>query len=181
MKARWLKLLVLPLLLVSLMPAGTAFADNDSGFKFYGNIGSLPSTPGWIGDWTVSGRTVHVAAATFIQPEHGPVQVGACVEVKGWLQSDGSVNAVKIETKQPYKCGSAGDGGYIKFYGIIESLPNTPGWIGDWVVSGRTVHVAASTFIKQKRGPVRVGAYVEVKGIQQADGTVNATKIEVKR
>jgi len=175
MKVRWLDLLVLVLvLLVSLIPAGTVFADDDGNYKFYGTIESLPAT-GLIGDWVVSGQTVHVTAATRIEQEHGPAVVGAYVEVKGWLQADSSVNATKIEVKQ-------GTGGsYTKFYGTVESLPNTPGWIGDWVVSGRTVHVTAATRIEQKKGPVRVGAYVEVKGLQQADGSVNASKIEVKR
>jgi len=175
MKVRWLDLLVLVLvLLVSLIPAGTVFADDDGNYKFYGTIESLPAT-GLIGDWVVSGQTVHVTAATRIEQEHGPAVVGAYVEVKGWLQADSSVNATKIEVKQ-------GTGGsYTKFYGTVESLPNTPGWIGDWRVSGRTVHVTAATRIEQKKGPVAVGAYVEVEGTQQADGSVNATKIEVKQ
>jgi ligand-binding SRPBCC domain-containing protein len=178
MKVRWLNLLVLVLvLLVSLIPAGTVFADDDGNYKFYGTIESLPAT-GLIGDWVVSGRTVHVTAATRIEQEHGPAVVGTYVEVKGWQQADGSVNATKIEVKQSP---GGGGGGYVKFYGTIESLPNTPGWIGDWVVSGRTVHVTAATLIKQKKGPVAVGAYIEVEGTQQADGSVNATKIEVKQ
>jgi len=41
--------------------------------------------------------------------------------------------------------------------------------------------VTAATFIKQKYGPVAVGAYVEVKGTQQADSSVSASQIEVKR
>jgi len=153
--------------------------------EFYGLIESLPSTSGWIGDWVVSGRTVHVTAATRIEQHHGPIAQGVCVEVKGLLQSDNSVNATKIETKEPWKCpGSGGGGGggtgYTEFYGTIETLPNTSGWIGDWVVSGRMVHVDATTRIEQEHGPVAVGAYVEVKGWMQADGSVNATKIEVK-
>ncbi len=177
MKARWSKLILLLALLVSLFPAGTVFADNDGSYKFYGTIESLPGTSGWIGDWVVSGRTVHVTAATRIEQEHGPVVVGAYVRVKGWLQGDGSINASKVEVKQSP---GGGGGGYVKFYGTVESLP-AGGLIGDWTVSGRTVHVTTATRIEQKRGQVRVGAYVEVKGTQQADGSVNATKIEVKR
>ena len=149
--------------------------------EFYGTVDSLPNTPGWIGAWTVSGRTVHVTATTRIEQEHGPVAQGVCVEVKGLLQSDGAVNATKIETKEPWKCPSGGGGssGYTEFYGTVESLPAN-GLMGDWTVSGRTVHVDATTRIEQEHGPVAVGAYVEVKGWLQADGSVNATKIEVK-
>lgn len=147
--------------------------------EFYGTIESLPSTPGWIGDWTVSGRTVHVTASTQIEQEHSLVAVGAYIEVKGTQQADGSIDATRIEVKMAEGGGGGGDGSYTKFYGTIESLP-APGWIGDWVVGGRTVHVDAATRIEQEDGPVAVGAYVEVKGWSQADGSVNAIKIEVK-
>jgi ABC-type xylose transport system substrate-binding protein len=174
MKARWLGLVMLLALLVSLFPAGAAFAGNDGSYKFSGTVESLPAT-GLVGDWVVSGRTVHVTAATRIEQEHGQVAVGAYVEVQGAQQADNSVNATKIEVKQ-----GSGSGSSTKFSGTIQSLPAS-GLIGDWVVSGRTVHVTAATRIEQRRAPVRVGAYVEVKGTQQADGSVTATKIEVKR
>lgn len=146
-------------------------------FKFYGTVESLPAN-GLIGDWRVSGRTVHVTAGTWIKQEKALAAVGAYVEVTGTQQADGSVNATKIEVKRS----SVGGGGqsYLKFYGTVQSLP-AGGLIGDWVVSGRTVHVTAATLIKQKYGSVRVGAYVEVKGTQQADGSVNAIQIETKR
>src|SRR5215510_8269477 len=37
----------------------------------------------------------------------------------------------------------------FEFRGVIEALPNTPGFIGDWKVSGRTVHVSAATKLDQ--------------------------------
>ncbi len=152
--------------------------------EFYGTVSALPSTQGWVGDWTVSGRTVHVTQTTRIEEHHGPVAVGACVQVKGMLQPDTSVNAIQIETEDPWKCpgsggGSGGNSGYTEFYGTVQQLPAN-GLIGDWTVSGRTVHVDASTRINQEHGPVAVGAYVEVKGWLQSDGSVNATKVEVK-
>ena len=52
--------------------------------------------------------------------------------------------------------------------------------IGTWVISGRTVHTSAQTRFKQEHGPFQVGAWVEVKGYQQADGSINATKMETK-
>lgn len=100
MKTPWVKLILLLALLISLLPAGVVFADDDGNYKFYGTIESLPNTPGWIGDWVVSGRTVHVTSATRIEQKKGPVAVGAYVEVKGTQQADGSVNATKIEVKR---------------------------------------------------------------------------------
>lgn len=100
MKAHWPKLILLLSLLVSLFPANVVFADSNGDFKFYGTVESLPSTSGWVGDWMVSGRTVHVAATTQIKQKRGLVAVGAYVEVKGIQQADGSVNATKIEVKR---------------------------------------------------------------------------------
>ncbi len=200
-KTRWLQLLLVLTLLIGLLPAAVAFAedginpevqglveegiapdeddeDPDSwgggNFKFYGTVESLPPA-GWYGTWTVSGRFVNVDMNTRIK---GMPAVGSTVEVKGWLQPDGSVNATKIEVK--YGGGGGGYGGaYVKFYGIVRVLPNG-GWYGDWVVNNTTVHVTSTTLIKPKRGTVRIGAYVEVKGFTQPDGSVNAIQIEVK-
>lgn len=157
---------------------GTAFASGDDGnFKFYGTVESMPA--GMYGTWIVSGRAVQVTTATRIKQKYGPIGVGSYVEVKGWLQNNGSVDATKIEGKRGNGGGGGGGNTYVKFYGIVESMP--AGMYGTWTVSGRTVNVSASTIIKQKYGPITVGSRVEVKGYQQADGTVNATKIEGKR
>ena len=54
------------------------------------------------------------------------------------------------------------------------------GFVGDWVVSGKTVHVFSSTEIRQDKGPAVVGAPVEVKGTLQQDGSYNASRVEVR-
>jgi len=147
--------------------------DDDGDFEFRGVIEALPNTAGFIGDWTVSGRTVRVSAATKIEQEDGQVVVGATVEVEGLLQTDGSVAAEEIEVE-------SGPGMEYKFTGVVEELPDTMGRIGDWKVSGTVVHVGAATVIKQDGAPVAVGVKVEVKGARRADGSVDAYKIEVK-
>src|SRR5215510_1435580 len=140
-------------------------------FEFKGMIQSFPS--GLIGEWVISGRTVHVTSETDIEQENGMVAVGAMVKVEGFLRPDGSVDAKKIEVK------SAVEGARVNFTGTITSLP--PGIIGEWHVGGRTVHVGASTRIKQKKGPVAVGVVVKVKGFQLADGSIEAEMIQVKK
>ena len=67
----------------------------------------------------------------------------------------------------------------MEFYGQIQSMPAN-GYIGDWVISGRTVRVTPQTRLKQEDGPFQVGAWVEVKGYEQNDGSIEATKIETK-
>jgi hypothetical protein len=141
-------------------------------FEFKGMVQSFPG--GLIGDWVISGRTVHVTPATRIEQEQGVVAVGAMVKVEGLLRPDGSVDARKIAVK------SSVAGARVNFNGTITSLPAS-GIIGDWQVSGRTVHVRTSTRIKQKKGVVGVGVPVKVKGIQLADGSIEADMIQVRK
>jgi hypothetical protein len=147
--------------------------DDDDEFKFRGVIQSLPPS-GLIGDWVVGGRTVHVTSSTRIKMEHGVIALGALVEVKGRLLEDGTVDARKIEVEA-----GTGGGGKSKFQGFIDQLPSG-GLVGDWVVSGQTVHVSSNTRIKAKKATITVGALVSVKGARLADGSTSATKIKLK-
>src|SRR5262245_50688410 len=72
------------------------------------------------------------------------------------------------------------DDGDFEFRGKIQTLPGAAGFIGDWMVSGRTVRVNAATEIKQEEGQVAVGAYVKVEGALQNDGSIIAREIEVE-
>jgi hypothetical protein len=157
-------------------------AGGDGRDELKGTIESLPSTQGFVGDWRVAGRTVHVSTATIIDTEHGAVAVGAAVEVHGTQQTDGSINATRIEVNPSN--GSSG-GGSIEgqatgFKGTIQTLPGTANLIGDWTISGRTVHVVSSTKLRSEHGAFAVGVRVKVKGMLMSDGTVVATKIQVR-
>src|SRR6185436_12721596 len=184
MKSNLLKVAALGALILGFSFGSTALASGENETKFTGNIESLPNTAGFIGDWRVGGRTVHVTTATRIEQEDGRVEVGAAVKVEGRTRSDNSVDASEIEVKS----GSGGgddDGddensGQPEFKGTIQTLPATGGFIGDWRVGGRTIHVSSSTRIEAEDGPVAVGAFVEIKGALRSDGSMDATKIEVK-
>ncbi len=145
----------------------------NNGSQFKGTIESFPA--GFVGDWQIGGRTIHVAASTRIETNDGPVAVGAFVEVEGSMRADGSMDATKIEVKS----NPAGGDGRDELKGTINSLPNSAGFVGDWNVAGRTIHVSATTVIDAEHGAVAVGAFVEVHGIQQPDGSINAARIEV--
>jgi hypothetical protein len=156
---------------------GSAGGGDDSGHpQFKGTIQSLPAAGGFVGDWRVGGRTIHVTFATRIETEYGPVAVGAFVEIRGAIQSDGSLDATKIEVKSNVN----GDDGRDELKGAIESLPVGQGFVGDWRVNGRTVHVSLATFLNQEHGAFVVGAFVEVKGTMRADGSIDATRIELQ-
>ncbi|MPS47476.1 MAG: hypothetical protein E2592_00570 [Methylobacillus sp.] len=66
--------------------------------EFIGRIEERPA--GNLGIWTISGQQVEVTEKTDIEPEQGPLVVGACVEV----EHDKGV-ASEIETIKPEKCG----------------------------------------------------------------------------
>src|SRR5215510_11486562 len=65
------------------------------------------------------------------------------------IPAPGSANGVTAAVSD-----SEEDDGDFEFRGVIEALPNTPNFIGDWTVSGRTVHVSAGTEIEQENGKV---------------------------
>ncbi|MCG3159974.1 MAG: hypothetical protein JMDDDDMK_01006 [Acidobacteria bacterium] len=143
--------------------------------KFSGKIEDLPSAPGRVGDWKVAGKIIHVSATTKIEEDRGKVAVGVFVEIEGLIQLDGSINALEIEVKPDGVSGIP-----VKFLGRIEKLPSGATRIGDWVISGRTVKVTDKTVIKNERGEPMIGSLVEVEGLVQLDGSINATRIEVK-
>lgn len=143
-------------------------------FEFTGTVQNLPSTSNLNGDWIVNGRTVHVTSITRIETEDGPITTGTVVVVKGFVRPDGSIDAFKIEPAETST-------NSLVFRGTITNLPNTSGFVGDWTVSGRVVHVTSTTRIQQEEGLVAVGAIVEVRGTVRGDGSVDATRIEVEQ
>jgi Domain of unknown function (DUF5666) len=156
-------------------------AGGDGRDELKGTINSLPNTSGFIGDWNVAGRTIHVSAATIIDTEHGAVAVGASVEVHGTQQPDGSINATRIEVNPSSGGGTSNNEGQpAAFKGTIEALPNTADLTGDWIVKGRTVHVVSSTKRNREHGAFGIGVRVKVKGLQMSDGSIVATKIQVR-
>ncbi len=170
-------LLVVAALLLGSWPASSAAAmdDDDDDVEITGPIISLPNTDGFIGQWQVGSAKINVTRDTEIDQARGRIAVGAIVEVEGTRQNDGSVRAEEIEVKL-----SPGGGAPAQFSGRIEELPSTPNRVGDWQVAGKTIRVSAATRIEQGRGQVAVGVFVEIKGLAQSDGSINALEIEVK-
>ena len=107
--------------------------------------------------------------------------VGVKVEVEGSKRADGSVDAFKIEVKDDID--DDDDDGDVEFKGAVESLPDTPGRIGEWSVGGRRVNVTAATKINPNAASVAVGFIVEVEGFKRMDAqgsVIDAKEIEVK-
>ncbi len=108
MKSRLFTILAVVAVLVvlaNLIPTSAAFASVDREYKFSGVIQSLPANGSLIGDWNVSGRTVHVSAATHIDQSEGPVAKGRRVQIDGLKQKGGSITALSIDTLSPHPSG----------------------------------------------------------------------------
>jgi len=73
---------------------------SEPSLEFFGTVNALPGgASGLIGVWNVGGKLVNVTAQTVIDVEEGPIVVGAIVEVSGWLQPDGMIDAHEIQTQ----------------------------------------------------------------------------------
>ena len=146
----------------------------DDLLEIHGLIEALPPD-GLIGTWKVSGRDVVVSAATTLEAEGGPFEVGKPVEVKGFPLDGGAIEATKIESKP----GNGAPVPALAFFGKIEALPPT-GLLGVWTIGGKVVNVSATTKLKTENGPFVLGADVKVEGWQQVDGAIDAHEIETK-
>jgi len=73
---------------------------NEPALEFFGKVVALPAgAAGLIGVWKVDDKLVNVTAETRIEAKDAPLAVGAAVEVSGFAQPDGMIDASKIETR----------------------------------------------------------------------------------
>lgn len=73
------------------------FAEDEA--ELEGVIQRLPPDQ-LFGVWIVSDRVVIVTDGVIIEEDDGPIRVGAKVEIEGFLQTDGSILARRIETDE---------------------------------------------------------------------------------
>src|SRR5207244_9336470 len=68
--------------------------------EYFSTVYALPGgASSIIGVWNFVGKLDNVTAQTVIDVEEGPIVVGAIVEVSGWLQPDGMIDAHEIQTQ----------------------------------------------------------------------------------
>ena len=133
----------------------------------------------WPGDsleglWVVGDYEFLVTDRTNILPEGVRPAQGDWARVTAFRQPDDSLWAKKVTV---IKTG-IGDIG-VTFTGIIQKYPEDPdhAYTGDWVISNITVTCAITTEVV---GIPEVGLLAKVKAVRQLDGTLIATKIEIK-
>lgn len=145
--------------------------DDQHEVEFKGTIDSLTGiSPTLV--LSVTGRVVTTTAQTRFR---GVIEVGAYVEVEGYLQPDGGVLAKKVSVEHQDDHDHE-----VEFRGPILALPADVNWLGEWVVGEYTVTVDVSTTLDTHHGQIALGAIAEVKAYRQADGSLLAVRIKIK-
>jgi hypothetical protein len=115
--------------------------------------------------WTVAGRLVTISTQTEIK---GAIQVGDNVKVHAILAGDGSLVAREIElvaTLQPQTV-------EIRVTGVVTAISPAA-----WTIDGKSFAITPQTDI---RDFIQVGNLVEVRALSQIDGSLIATRIDLK-
>ncbi|MBF8265161.1 MAG: hypothetical protein HW384_1025 [Dehalococcoidia bacterium] len=135
-----------------------------------GTAGNITST-----NITVGNKTLIIDSNTKIK---GNLVSGSSIEIKAIIQDDGTLLATKIHVKNneghKQNGNSDSDGDDNEISGTIQSLSNNN---TSMVINGQTVLINQATKIK---GQLAVNARAEVEVVQQQDGSLLATKIEIK-
>src|SRR5205807_5795040 len=107
------------------------------------------------------------------------ISVGTFVEVEGSLRTDNTIDASSIEVE--HAMGNGVLTPFFALFGTVEMLPTTTNFVGDWVVSGRIIHVGSDAQILTAHRPLVVGSFVRIVGTLRSDGSIDARMIQVKR
>ncbi len=130
------------------------------------------------GTWKVVGYEAFlVTDRTIILPDGVAPVEGDWARVDAFRQADGSLWAKKVTVLE-----TGIDEIDVNFTGIIEVYPEDSGdpdhpYTGDWVISNITVTCAITT---QVVGTPEVGLLARVKAVQQPNGDLIATKIQIR-
>ncbi len=138
------------------------------------------------GVWIVAGYQVRVPPASVSDVTGALWEIGDWVRVKAVVEPDGTLAATEIlplagapglstsdlKTVSPV----AAAGWVVESEGDITSLP-ADGLYGSWSVDGKAVRVGGDTVI---HGTPRVGMHINLRGIQDNSGLVQASEIWVE-
>ena len=140
--------------------------------RFDNNVeGPIASIDATGGTFVVLGQTVRVTADTSfdsaIQPAAlSSLLVGDIVEISGLVQSDGSIDATRIERKQ-----AGGE------YEIVGTVSGHDGVVKRFNLNAQVVDYSAAQLENLPGGTVANGQRVQVKG-SLGGGVLNATRVE---
>lgn len=122
--------------------------------EFQGMIQSAGSL-----SWLVAGRTIWLLPDTEILPSGIRPAAGMFATVRALRIVTGQLLAERIILRVPVNT--------VEFSGEIQALTNTR-----WVVASIPLAITSNTFIDEREGPARLGAYVDVRAIHQGNALV---------
>ncbi len=125
----------------------------------------------------VNGTTVRTSASTDVQrrgdkQDLGTIRLGQTLHVLGVRRSDGSIDARLIQIKDDAPSGEFSIDGSMG--GLKGSCPNLTFKVNGYSIAAN----GATAFPNAACGSFKNGVKVRVRGIRQADESVNATSIE---
>lgn len=130
--------------------------------ELYGAVSTFTS----VSSFVVNGVTVDASGINGLSASQ--LAVGTYLEVKGNV-----VGNVLKATKTEFKSGNP-SGGFIEQNGVVSGFVS----VSDFRVNGLRVDASSARFEKGVVANLRNGVFVEIKGSQNASGTVVATKVE---
>ena len=140
--------------------------------ELYGAVSELQPSSGTPTAVVVHGVTVDVSSAVFTNGKSAAdLVVGSYVEVKGQM-----VDGVLVATKVELKTGSDAASSEFEDYGVISDFSSA----SSFKVNGVRVDASSASFEDGTASNLVNGAYVEIKGAQNASGVFVATKVEFK-
>jgi hypothetical protein len=146
--------------------------EGDDRNELYGAVSELQPSSGTPTSVVVHGVTVDVSSAVFNNGKSAAdLVVGSYVEIKGHVVGD-----VLVATKVELKTGSDAAGREFEDYGVISEFSSA----SSFKVDGVLVDASSARFEDGTASNLVNGAYVEIKGAQNASGVFVATKVEFK-
>ena len=144
--------------------------------KAYGVISARPTDAPPVGEWVIGSKNYAVTANT-LTPLVIPV-VNDCVEVYFQTDSANARTALKITKANLSECQDATNGNseLSRVYSSVTAMPST-GYVGTWTAAGVDYRADGDTLFSEERGPLVVGAFVEVRYVEQLDKSLLAKHI----
>jgi hypothetical protein len=145
--------------------------------RVFGSVAVMP-TSGYVGSWTVAGVVYSATATTVFATEHGPLAVGAFVEVRYVKLPNGSLEATQIRTIVPPGAGEHNHAGKLEIPTTPKSLDAaTAVATASWVIGGTSYQVNADTQLNDSLSAIQNGATVLVNAYIDAAGNLIATQV----
>jgi uncharacterized OB-fold protein len=162
---------------------GGGNGSDDHGAEVTGNIASVSS--GAITVTTGGGTTVTVKIAPATSIRHGntilaasDLKVGNHVEVKGTLNTDGSIAATSIQVEDTP--GTDDHHESVEFSGTVSAVSSTSLTVGSNTAALNSATVVRNGGNNSSIADIKVGQRVEVKADRNSAGLLTATRVTIE-